>query len=419
MSNNDKNQNSVQADAKPVKSRDELFYECREIATAPDILAKLGEEFTATGYAGDVSCPVLTFMVSYTRFDARPASVCFKGGSSAGKSAALEWPLRYLPKSAYFYRSGFTPEALAYSAEDFRHRHIVIGELAGIGGRDGNKWLRQLLSENVIEKEVTNFGAMADGGTTVFRKEGPTGVIFTTTEAKLHPEDETRIISRWIDGGEEANRAVLLAQALELGQGNRRKPVIEPWHALHDWVEADPKLVTIPFAGDLAEMVDATEDRIKRDFPQILSLVRAHARLHQANRQINGDGKIVAEQRDYAAVWGLLGDAMEMAAGAMVEPQVAQLVEMVTSVTDSRAKHRDGVPLHVIAEKHAGDVSKGKGWASKWINRTLAKGYLFNDSRPGHPMKLLPGDPLPGARRILPTPEELAQYIAKKKGQAA
>lgn len=419
MPTKDKNQNPAPADAKPVKSRDELFNECREIATAPDILAKLGEEFTATGYAGDVSRPVLTFMVCYTHFDTRPASLCFKGGSSAGKSAALEWPMRYVPKSAYFYRSGFSPEALVYSAEDFRHRHIVIGELAGIGGQHGNKWLRMLLSENVIEKEVTNFGAMADGGTSVFRKEGPTGVIFTTTEAKLHPEDETRIISVWIDGGAEANRAVLLAQAQELGQDNRREPVIEPWHALHDWVEAGPKCVTIPFAEDLAEMVDPTEDRIKRDFPQVLSLVRAHARLHQANRQINGDGQIVAEQQDYAAVWRLLGDAMEMAAGAMVETQVERVVKMVTSVANSRPEFRDGVPLYVIAEKFAGDVSKGKGWASKWINRTLAKGYLFNDSRSGHPMKLLPGDPLPGARRILPTPEELAQFIASKKGQAA
>ena len=419
MPTKDKNQNPAQADAKPVKSREELFNECRELATAPDILAKLGEELTATGFAGDVSRPVLTFLTSYTRFEKRPASVCFKGGSSAGKSAVLDWSLRYVPDRAYVYRSGFSPEALIYSKEDFRHRHIVIGEMAGIGGRDGNIWLRQLLSENVIEKEVTNFGAMADGGTSVFRKEGPVGVILTTTEAKLHPEDETRIISRWIDGGEEANRAVLLAQALELGQGNRREPVIDPWHALHDWVEAGPKIVTIPFAGYLAEMVDSTEDRIKRDFPQVLSLVRANARLHQANRQINGDGQIVAEQQDYAAVWGLLGDAMEMAAGAMVEPQVAQVVEMVTSVSESRAKHRDGVPLYLIAEKFAGDVSKGKGWASKWINRTLARGYLINDSRPGHPMKLLPGDPLPGARRILPTPEELAQYIASKKGQAA
>jgi hypothetical protein len=418
MRDENKDRKSAEADAKPVKTREELFNKCRELATVPDILAKLGEEFTATGFAGAVSCPLLVFLVSYTRFDKRLASLCFKGGSSAGKSAVLDWALRYLPETAYIYRSGLTPEALVYSGEDFRNRHLVIAELAGIGGRDGNKWLRMLLSENVIEKEVTNFGAMADGGTTKFRKEGPTGVIFTTTEAKLHPEDETRIISRWIDGGAEANRAVLLAQAQELGQESRREPVIEPWHALHDWVQVGPKLVTIPFARDLAEMVDPTEDRIKRDFPQILSLVRAHARLHQANRQIE-DGKIVAELQDYAAVWRLLGDAMEMAAGAMVEPQVASVVEMVTSVASSRAEYREGVPLFVIAEKFAGDASRGKSWASKWINRTVAQGYLINDSRPGHPMKLLPGDPLPGQRRIFPTPEELALYIASKEGHAA
>ena len=173
MGREQKNQKPAQADAKPVKTRDELLNECRELAMAPDILAKLGEEFTATGFAGDVSRPLLTFLTSYTRFEDRPASLCFKGGSSAGKSAVLNWALRYVSPEAYFHRSGFSPEALVYSSEDFRHRHIVIGELAGIGGVHGNKWLRQLLSENVVEKEVTNFGANADGGTTIYRKEGP------------------------------------------------------------------------------------------------------------------------------------------------------------------------------------------------------------------------------------------------------
>jgi hypothetical protein len=269
---------------------------------------------------------------------------------------------------------------------------------------DGDRLLENIL---LGMKELTN----ADGGTTVYRKEGPTGVIFTTTEAKLHPEDETRIISMWIDGGAEENRAVLAAQATEVGKGNRREPVVAPWLALHDWIKGGPKLVTIPFAVDLSELVDSTEDRIKRDFPQLLSLIRAHARLHQANRRIE-DGKIVAEPQDYGAVLRLLGDALEMAVGAQVPPQIATVVEMVTSAA-GRPGLSEGVPLYVVAEKLSGDASKGKSLASKWVNRTLAQGYLVNDSRPGHPMKLLPGEPIPGERRILPTLEELLAAIQK------
>lgn len=398
-------------------TRNNLFEKCKEIATAPNILAKLGEEFTATGFAGDVSRPLLAFLASYTRVEDRPVSLCFKGGSSAGKSAVLNWALRYLVPETYFYRSGFSPEALVYSKEDFKHRHIVIGELAGTGGRDGNKWLRMLLSENVIEKEVTNYGANADGGTTLYRKEGPTGVILTTTEAILHPEDETRIISMWIDSGAEENRAVLSAQATEVGKGNRREPIVAPWHALHDWVMAGPKSVTIPFASELADGVDLSEDRIKRDFPQLLSLIRAHARLHQANRQIE-DGEIVAEVADYTAVWHLLGNALEMAVGAQVPDQITKVVRAVTSVTTARDEFVDGVPLYMVAEKLTGDASKGKSLASKWVKRTLEQGYLVNESRPGHPMKLLPGEPIPGERQILPTPEELLANIRKRNDAA-
>ena len=57
--------------------------------------------------------------------------------------------------------------------------------------------------------------------------------------------------------------------------------------------------MVIPYAATLAEMVPPVAIRLRRDFKTILTLIRAHALLHQANRRKDGDGRLIAECRLY------------------------------------------------------------------------------------------------------------------------
>ena len=79
--------------------------------------------------------------------------------------------------------------------------------------------------------------------------------------------------------------------------------------------------MTIPYAAQLAELIPPVAVRLRRDFGSLLALVRAHAVLHQANRDRDADGRIVATLDDYAVVRGLVADVIAEGVGATVSPR--------------------------------------------------------------------------------------------------
>jgi hypothetical protein len=98
--------------------------------------------------------------------------------------------LKFFPDDAFFERTAMSDRALAYSDENFRHRFLVIYEAAGMNSDIGSYLIRSLLSEGVIRYELvekTRNGMRPR----LIEKQGPTGLIVTTTATRLHPENET------------------------------------------------------------------------------------------------------------------------------------------------------------------------------------------------------------------------------------
>jgi hypothetical protein len=81
-----------------------------------------------------------------------------------------------------------------------------------------------------------------------------------------------------------------------------------PWIALQHWLAYGEHRVVIPYAAALAEQIPPVAVRLRRDFGQLLALIKAHAILHQASRRRDTDGRIVTELDDYDTVRELVGD---------------------------------------------------------------------------------------------------------------
>jgi hypothetical protein len=127
----------------------------------------------------------------------------------------------------------------------------------------------------------------------------------TTTRDGLHPENETRLLSIPVTDTRDQTKAVLHSLASEAGAAGAD---LGPWHALQAWLEGGPRAVTIPWAPALAELVPPIAVRLRRDFGAVLTLIRAHALLHQATRERDDAARIVASLDDYAAVRELVAD---------------------------------------------------------------------------------------------------------------
>lgn len=380
---------------------------CRELAVSPDILSRVAGTVAALGVAGEGRAVRLLYLAVVSRLlvQGRPVSIALKGPSSAGKSFTAEQVLKLLPASAYYALSAMSERALAYSEEPLQHRMLVIYEAAGLSGDFASYLMRSLLSEGRIRYETVM--KTADGMQARFiEREGPTGLIVTTTALRLHPENETRLLSVPVRDDRDQTREVMRALASESGA----EPDLSAWHALSDWLEGGERRVSMPYAVDLAEHVSPAAVRLRRDFGALLSLIRAHALLHRASRDRDAQGRIVATLADYATVRELVHDLVAEGAEASVSETTRETVGGVAGL-DKEA----GVSVAELGRA----LKLDKGSASRRARAAADRGYLRNlEDRRGKPARYVPDEPMPDEVDILPAPEVLQRCAGVAGGSA-
>lgn len=369
------------------------------LANERNILERLERDLRLCGMVGETRIAKLLYLAITSRFLDRIVSMAIKGPSSGGKSFTVQQVLRFFPASAYHVLTSMSEKALAYIDEDLKHRIIVIYEAAGMAGNMASYLMRTFLSEGQINHqtvELTKEG-LRPRRTQV---EGPVGLLVTTTQAGLHPENETRLLSVTVSDTPEQTRAVYRALA---GRNNRtvEPPDFAQWHALQEWIATADRVVVIPYVDQLAELVSNEAPRLRRDFSTLLSLIAAHAILHQASRERDEAGRIVATRDDYAAVRELLADLMAEGVEAAVPPIVRETVNAVAVL------HVDS-PEGVTGIEVAQYLGLDKGSASRRVKVAIKAGYLGNrEWRKGQPQRLYVAAPMPEDREVLPTVERL------------
>lgn len=368
-----------------------LAREAEALAQAPDILERLVRELDTAGVVGEDRAVKLIYLVVTSRLLRRPASGVVKGPSSVGKSFLCEQVLAFFPEDAYYALSSMSERALAYSEEPVRHRVIVLFEAAGLASEFASYLLRSLLSEGCIKYETVEKTTEGLKARLVVR-EGPTGALITTTSIKLHPENETRLISIPTTDSQEQTSAILLAQATGGGAVDHA-----PWHALQGWIASGNRDVDIPYAADLARLIPPAGVRLRRDFPTVLTLIRSHALLHQASRDLDGQGRIVASLADYAAVRSLMADLIAEGVEVAVSSTVKETVRATARALDGD-----------IGEATVTDVAKvlkmDRSSALRRVRSAVDLGYLRNlEDRRGRPARLQMGSTLPEDADLLPS----------------
>lgn len=371
--------------------------ECAELAHKPSILDRFARELARSGVAGESRVAKLLYLAVTSRLLGRPVSVAIKGPSSGGKSYLTAQVLRFFPESSYYALTAMSERALAYSEEPLSNRFLVIYEAAGMAGDFATYLIRSLLSEGRLRYEVVE--KTSEGlKPRLIEREGPTGLIVTTTAVKLHPENETRMLSLTVTDTHQQTRDVMAALAEEAG---RTRPNLDQWHALQEWLAAAEHRVTVSYAGELAENIPPVAVRLRRDFGALLNLIRAHAILHQVGRDRDAHGRIVATLEDYARVRELVADLVSEGIEATVPATVRETVEAL-----KRLHSEESEPVTIATLAQELELDKSAAW--RRVRSAIDRGYLKNlEDRKGRPARLVPGDALPDDIEILPSPERL------------
>jgi hypothetical protein len=383
-----------------------------DCALARRILDNVAEEVESRGLVGEQRLAQLLYLVFTSRLLDQQVSAGVKGHSASGKSYTVETVTKFFPAGAYLAFTGMSEHALVYSAEQFAHRTLIVYEVVAL--REGVKddqtsyFIRSLLSEGRIDYEVTIRDKETGKFTTErITKPGPTNLIFTTTQTQVHAENETRILSLTTDDSRAQTARVLLEIADETNGGND----LEPWRDLQRWLAGAEHRVTIPYARRLAEQVPPAAVRLRRDFGSVLALIRAHAVLHQATRQRDDAGRIVAALDDYCVVRGLVADILAEGVGATVSDPVRETVAALAALAPEPPPDEPpaGVSVRAIAEHLRLDRSN----VSRRLGVAADGGYVRNlEDKRGRPGRWVIGDPLPETVELLPDCAHLAHLSA-------
>lgn len=379
----------------------EAQIEAKELLASPSILDEFVELCRQLGLTGEKRNAKLLYLIMTSRLLDQPVSVVVKGPSSAGKSYLVSTVLQAFPESTYYSLTSMSERALAYSNEPMAHRMLIVYELSGLDSDFGTYLLRSLLSEGHIRYETVE--KTSEGLTArLVEREGPTGVILTTTWATLQSELETRMLSLTVSDSPAQTQGIFRAWAEKCSNPGPAEPALSAWHSFQTWLDlAGTKRFSIPYADTLAEMANPRAVRLRRDFGVVLSLVGSHAILHQAERERDERGRVTATIEDYRAVYDLIIDILSQGVEASVSDIIRETVNALEELSQD-----DEEPVSI--SETARHLELDKATVSRRVRVARQLGYIVNlEDKRGKPARLVLGDPLPEDEAILPSPEAL------------
>jgi hypothetical protein len=191
------------------------------------------------------------------------------------------------------------------------------------------------------------------------------------------------MLSLEVDDSREQTKQVLEKVATVRGLGlESDMPDFAEWQAFQRCIEMGERRVVIPYAVAIARGIPAVSIRQRRDFSHLLTIIKAHALLHQKHRKRDEHGRIVADiENDYKAAYKLLYDVLAESAGLALDKKMAETLEAVEKLVKEKPPDEGVTAASVAAELNL-DKSAGR----RRVTKALVAGYLVNlEQRKGRP----------------------------------
>jgi hypothetical protein len=365
----------------------------------PKLIDRIDRALGDDGLAGDRKNALLLYLALTSGVMDRPVNVLVEGPSAAGKNFLVDRVSRFIPAEAVYQLTSSSERTFVFTDANLSHRHIIVSEAAGLHHEGiGASIIRSVAWDGQVIYEVVEKGADGKMRTRRIVRPGPTGLVTTTVRA-LDAELLTRLLSITISDSRDQTAAVVK----EAGRRAKLRPAridTTAFIAAQQWLRLQGiREVVIPFAEDLAELTDTSAVRVRRDFPQLLSLLEASAFLHQRQRERDARGRVIASQEDYELVYRLVHETFRAAAGALTEAQRTAVNAVVEAYTETKAP----VTVGQVAKRLGLDPSS----ARRRLERPIEAGHVGNLAVKGKPYQLKPGDPLIEIGGAIPEPTVL------------
>ena len=257
------------------------------LLTAPDLLARIADDFDACGIVGEATNKLVGYLAATSRRLDAPLAIVIQSSSAAGKSSLMDAVLALMPEEERVKYSAMTGQSLFYMGEtNLKHKILAIVEEEGASR--ASYALKLLQSEG--ELTIATTGADPKTGNLVtqeYRVEGPVMMFLTTTAIDIDEELMNRCLVLTVDEDREQTRAIhRLQREKRTLQGLVRKEQKQKILELHRNAQRLLRKLAVvnPYADQLTFLDDRT--RTRRDHERYLTLIDTIALLHQFQRPV-------------------------------------------------------------------------------------------------------------------------------------
>jgi hypothetical protein len=409
----DARENTTQSELTPAEKaalREALWPAVRELAQAPDLMDRVVGQVQAMGVVNERELITLTYITATSRVLAHPINILIKGVSSGGKSFTALNTLELVGQDFVNQLTSSSALSLVYDIRPLAHTVMLLFEANQMQtDRQADKdstfamLVRTLISEGRIVHQTTVEDPNSPTGRRVERivREGPIALI-TTTTGELYSENETRMLAWHIHEDRDQTAAVMAGLADRAAGSVDASPDLSVWHDLQRWIALGPGDAVVPFARQIAAAIQPLMVRFRRDVGSLFSFIKASALLHQAQRQMDTQGRVVATIADYALAYPIYSRVMMESAGRGVPDNVCAVVKLISERVGAATKkptamrfQRGGVAGHAaevtISSEQIGTATGiGKWAANRAVNTAIDLGFLTNnETRPKKPFRLV------------------------------
>jgi hypothetical protein len=338
----------------------------------PDILKKAAQTMQRLGHVGEPRNKRLALVCAISAMAGYPIQPSTHAQSSAGKNALWDATLSLLPQEMIVRRSGLTAKALFRTEANLMGAVLYLQEVAG--SEDANYSIRVMQSDGRLEFEATEKAPDGSMKNVVYRTEGPTVIVQTTTKNHLHPENETRVFPIYIDESPTQTERIVqgILQKAEEGsvEAEEREKIVGVWHDAIRLLE--PARVIVPYARRIS--VPSSQVRIRRDVTRLLDVVRVITWLHQHSRIRDQRGRIVATEEDFRNALALVEEPLKRSWRAL-SPAEEKVMRAIKALPEE-ARQKGFKRSDLAVEGALRTVQEA-------LTSLTSTGYLERDSRRG------------------------------------
>ena len=390
--------------AEKAKLREELWPTVCDLAQAPDLIDRVVEQVHAMGVVNERELIVLTYVAATSRILEHPVNLLAKGASSGGKSFTTTRTLELIGSDFVNHLTSSSALSLIYDERPLAHTVMLLYEANQLQADENSMFamlVRTLISEGRIVHQTTVEDPDSPTGRRVERieRKGPITLVVTTT-GELHAENETRMLSWHVVESCEQTAAVMASLAAHAAGAVAAPVDLAVWHDLQRWIALGPSDVVIPFAPQITTAIKPLMVRFRRDVGALLTFIKASALLHQAQRQKDAKGRVVATVADYELAYPIFSKVLAQSSGQSVPDKVREVVKLIAEraifakPTQGRfqrtAAAGPGSEVTLSSEQIGTATGIGKSAAYRAVVAALDAGFLTNnETRRGKPFRLL------------------------------